>query len=401
MTYNTSFVLDTGRSGHILLVTLVVISYVITFASGYATLTPFETTLILALGIIYLLLAAFGDRICHRQGRLVFSLGYLALLTLIGATILYLSGGQAWLIMLPVLGQGIELLPRPWAAIACTLNLIVVAGVTMLLLSRMPGLPRPLWQLTLQSISQYALAYAFVILFTQVAVRERAVRAEVERLAAELGNANAQLREYAAQAEELATVKERNRLAREIHDGLGHYLTAIHMQIQAGRAVLDHDRDKALDAMDKAQALAQQGLFEVRRSVAALRASPLDRRPLSEAILELVDECRAVGIATDYHLLGEAQPLAPQIGLALYRAAQEGLTNIRKHADASSAEVLLDYQDDALIKLTIQDYGLGAQDTQGGYGLMGIRERIGLLGGAVCVETAPGKGFRLEVEVPR
>lgn len=401
MAHNTSFTLDTRRGGHTLLVTLVAISYAVTFFSSYATLTPLETALILVLGIVYLLLGTWGNRLCHDKNRLAFSLGYMALITLVGATILYLSNGQAWLIMLPVLGQGIELLPQPWVTFACALNLIAVAAINALLLVRMPNVPGPLWQVILQTTSQYVLAFAFVILFTQIAVRERIARAQVERLAAELSSANAQLREYAAQIEELATVKERNRLAREIHDGLGHYLTAIHMQIQAGRAVLDHDHDKALDAMDKAQALTQQSLSEVRRSVAALHASPLDHHPLPEAILELVDECRAAGIATDYHILGEAQPVAPQIGLALYRAAQEGVTNIRKHAETSSARVLLDYQDSTLIKLTVQDYGLGAENTEGGYGLVGIRERIRLLGGEVRIETAPSQGFRLDVEVPR
>ncbi len=401
MTANTLSARDTDRGGHALLITLVAISYAITFFGGYAALTPLKTVLLLTLGILYLLLGVWADHICYRYGQAVFSVGYLTLLTLIGTAILYLSGGQAWLITLPMVGQSIELLPHRWAAPACALNLIAVAAINTLLLAQAPDIPGPLWQAILQATAQYALAFAFVILFTQIAVRERVARTEVERLAAELGKANAQLREYAAQIEELATIKERNRLAREIHDGLGHYLTAIHMQIQAGRAVLDHDRDKALDAMDKAQALTQQSLSEIRRSVAALRASPLDHQSLPEAILELVDECRTASIATDCHLLGQARPLAPQISLTLYRAAQEGLTNIRKHAQASSAQVVLDYQDNALVKLTIQDFGVGAIDTQGGYGLLGIHERIKLLGGEMRIETAPGQGFRLEVEVPQ
>ena len=99
----------------------------------------------------------------------------------------------------------------------------------------------------------------FVVVFTQIAVREREARAEVERLAAELTEANRKLREYADQVEELATARERNRLAREIHDSLGHYLTVVNVQIEAARAVID-DRDRALDVLRKAQLLTHEGL---------------------------------------------------------------------------------------------------------------------------------------------
>jgi signal transduction histidine kinase len=215
-----------------------------------------------------------------------------------------------------------------------------------------------------------------------------------------LQEANRQLREYAAQAEELATVHERNRLAREIHDGLGHYLTGINMQIQAGRAVLDVDRAVALDALDQAQALAQEGLTEVRRSVAALRASPLDNQSLPQAIGSLVNECRTAGIATAFTVRGESRDLPPQVELTLYRAAQEGMTNMRKYAQASSAEVELDYREKGQIYLAVRDSGVGTDDPSGGYGLVGVRERVHLLGGQVHIETAPGEGFSLQVQVP-
>jgi signal transduction histidine kinase len=256
------------------------------------------------------------------------------------------------------------------------------------------------WGVMIPYAMQFLLAYAFVVLYTLAAERERQARTEVERLAAELRQANLRLREYAAQAEELATVHERNRLAREIHDGLGHYLTGINMQIQAGRAVLDHDRSVAMDAFDQAQALAQEGLTEVRRSVSALRASPLDNQSLPQAIEGLVDECRAAGIATAFSVLGEVRGLAPQIDLALYRVAQEGMTNMRKYAQTTSAEVTLDYREQDEVRLAICDQGVGTDDPSGGYGLVGVRERVHLLGGTVQVETALGEGFTLQVQVP-
>jgi signal transduction histidine kinase len=299
--------------------------------------------------------------------------------------------------------------------LVCVLSVLAVVVPTALIISHATNLEGELayplftpqfWEALLAYTLPFLMGFAFVVLYVLAGERERAARTEVERLAEELQKANRQLREYAAQAKELATVEERNRLAREIHDGLGHYLTGINMQIQAGRAVLDLNRDVALDALDKAQSLAQEGLSEVRRSVAALRASPLDNQSLSQAIESLVNECRAAGIATGYTVRGLTAPdgetcdLPPQIELTLYRAAQEAMTNMRKYAQASSAEVVLDYQDPDHIRLTVSDAGVGTDDPSGGYGLVGIRERVQMLGGTMRIESAPGEGFALEVDVP-
>jgi signal transduction histidine kinase len=180
----------------------------------------------------------------------------------------------------------------------------------------------------------YLVGLVFVVAFTQIAVNERKARAEVERLAAKL-------RQYAAPVEELAITKERNRLAREIHDSLGHYLTIINVQIEAARAVIETDRQRALDGLSKAQQLVQKGLAEVRRSVTALRASPIEDLPLPDAIAKLVDECSAAGTATECKVTGAPRPLTSQARLTLYRAAQEGLTNVRKHSQATRATLTL------------------------------------------------------------
>jgi signal transduction histidine kinase len=175
------------------------------------------------------------------------------------------------------------------------------------------------------------------------------------------------------------------------------------VQLEAARTVLDSDRPRALDALAKAQALAKEGLAEVRRSVAALRAAPTDGRPLPEVIAALADETRAAGVATELAVLGTPRRLAPEAELTLYRAAQEGLTNLRKHAHASRADLTLDYRDEATVRLAVRDNGVGADGAgtaRGGFGLLGVRERAHLLGGAVRVRTAAGWGFALDVEVP-
>ncbi len=409
MSETSSRFIEMARPGDVLVIIMIVVSYILTFGLGMDIFTPLEIGVLIAAGVVYALVSIYGAARYERSGSRLLSIAYFAIQISLGTTIFYLSEGRAWLVMLPLAGQAVDWLSRRWMLFVCALILVAMVAVAASYLAGAvgptgerlypPGSGR-FWLTLLQSALPLAMALAFVVLFVQVAVREREARAEVERLAAELGDANRQLREYAAQAEELATVRERNRLAREIHDSLGHYLTAIHMQLRAAGAVLERDPSLARDALGKAQGMAQQGLAEVRRSVATLRASPLENRSLSGAVGGLVDECRAAGIATEFTVQGEERMLAPQVELALYRAAQEGLTNVRKHAQASSAEVTLDYRGDGSVRLALRDDGVGSEDPSGGYGLVGIRERVHLLGGEVHVETAPGKGFALQVNVP-
>jgi len=206
---------------------------------------------------------------------------------------------------------------------------------------------------------------------------------------------------YAAQAEELAISKERNRLAREIHDSLGHYLTVINVQLQAALTVLDDDRQRAVTAVETAQQLSQEGLAAVRQSVSALRESPLGGKPLAEAIDALVQETQRAGIVVESELLGQPRRLEAAAELALYRTVQEGLTNARKHSRASRVDLTLDYDDPQRVSLAIKENGVGADSVDGGgFGLLGVRERVQLLGGSLHIETGPGKGFSLTMEIP-
>ena len=160
------------------------------------------------------------------------------------------------------------------------------------------------------------------------------------------------------------------------------------------------DHVQAREVLKKAQSLAQDGLVDVRQSVAALRTSPAEDRPLPQAIGILVDEIRAAGIETELSIRGTPRLLHPHISLTHYRAAQEGLTNVRKHSQAKSASILLDYQDEEKVCLILHDDGIGSAEYDNGFGLLGIRERTQLLGGEVRIQTAPNRGFTLTVELP-
>jgi len=240
----------------------------------------------------------------------------------------------------------------------------------------------------------------FFAAVTAALVRQLEERRRAEHLLAELEDAHRQLRAYAAQVEALAVVEERNRLAREIHDSLGHYLTAMTMQLQAAGKLVAKEPERAAESIAKAEEMARESLAEVRRSVAALRASPVDTAALSDAIGELVQNLHDGGIAAAFTATGNPQSLPIQAKTALYRAAQEGLTNVRKHANASAVAVELTYEPER-VTLTIADNGTGQRGGESaGFGLLGLRERVALLGGSLEAGNDPEGGFRLHITVP-
>ncbi|MFN2272332.1 MAG: histidine kinase [Anaerolineae bacterium] len=235
---------------------------------------------------------------------------------------------------------------------------------------------------------------------TAALVRQLEERQRAEQLLAELEDAHQQLQTYAKQVEALAVAEERNRLAREIHDSLGHYLTAMTMQLEAAGKLVATQPERAAASIAKAEEMARESLAEVRRSVAALRASPMDTATLDDAIGELVQDLRDGGIAATFTTQGESRSLPIQVKTALYRAAQEGLTNVRKHANASAVEVALAYELKQ-VALTIDDNGTGRRgEESGGFGLLGLRERVTLLGGSLEAGNDPKVGFRLHIVVP-
>jgi signal transduction histidine kinase len=247
----------------------------------------------------------------------------------------------------------------------------------------------------------YGGGFAFFAVISTTLIQQQKDRQRAERLLAELEDAHQQLRAYATQVEALAVAEERNRLAREIHDSLGHYLTGMTMQLQAAGKLVANEPERAAESIVKAEEMARESLAEVRRSVAALRTSPVDAAALGDAIDKLVQNLRDGGIATTFTVEGKSQSTPIQMKTALYRAAQEGLTNVRKHANASTVEIQLIYELEQ-VTLTITDNGTGRRDVASeGFGLLGLRERVNFLGGTLEAGDVPGGGFRLHVNVPR
>lgn len=347
----------------------------------------------IVLGVLYGLIGTFGqmrlELVDTWPARLLYFSAQLAIvfaLLSLGKE----TNNNYWLLMLPLCAQGLMM---GWQG-ALGLSAIQLIGFWLIHAANASVAN------LVDAVISLASAMLFTILFTYIAVREGEARTQIERLATDLRRANHRLASYATQAEELATTRERNRLAREIHDNLGHYLTIVNVQIEAARTVMEKDPEKAADALSKAQRLTQEGLSSVRQSVSALRESPLGERPLSDAIHALATETEAAGLATTVTINGNIRPLDPKIELTLYRAVQESLTNVRKHAHATHTELTLDYNQTTHVDLIVQDNGRGAQETENGFGLLGLKERIQLLDGQLNIETTPGAGFALHISIP-
>jgi signal transduction histidine kinase len=251
--------------------------------------------------------------------------------------------------------------------------------------------------------------YVAAVVLTVATLRQAADRSKLQGLYDELQRAHEQLQAMHGQARELAVTQERNRLAREIHDSLAHYLTVINVQLEAAEKLGADQRDRAQQAVGRARRLTLQCLQDVRHSVAALRASAFEATSLPRALRALADEFSEgteVRIDLDLALPDDAK-LAPETALALYRAAQEGLTNVQRHAGAGRVLVSLTRRNGTL-ELVIRDDGQGPSPGEaarepgqtGGFGLLGLRERVELLGGRVSFGRGPAGGGLLVVTLP-
>src|ERR1044071_1722500 len=263
------------------------IAFVIVVCASYASATTaiiysrrpvpaWEAAVLVALGAAYLVVGTYGFAICRRSRSLLAGVSYFVIQLTIAVTLILLRGssGELALILLPLAGQSALRLPLPGMIPVCFLIYVTLV---------MPIIIRGRWVDAIAIALMYGTGIVFVVVFTRVAASEREARTA-------LAEANQLLRDHAAQVEELATTKERNRLAREIHDSLGHYLTVVNVQIGAAQAILDQDHQRARDHLSNAQALTQEGLAEVRHSVAALRAAPIESRPLPEALAKLTEQ---------------------------------------------------------------------------------------------------------------
>lgn len=210
--------------------------------------------------------------------------------------------------------------------------------------------------------------------------------------------ANARLGQYASTLEQLATSRERNRLASELHDTVAHTLSGLAINLEAIKTVIPEDQPGVHEMLDHALHTTRFGLDETRRSLKALRAGPLEDMGLRLAVARLVQTAaERAAIPIEWICPDEFPLLAPDVEQAIYRITQEALENTIRHANASQAQVQLSFPD-SHIDLIIRDNGIGFETqarTENGFGLRGLRERASAVGGQINVSSKPGQGTQI------
>jgi len=205
----------------------------------------------------------------------------------------------------------------------------------------------------------------------------------------------------AEQSIEHARVDERARISRDVHDTLAQEFTAIGLHIEAGLSRLE-PRNVARPSLKMALEAARQGLDEARRSIASLRASPLENRPLAEALAVLARSFTAeTGVRVLMNIV-DAGPFSSDVETELFRIAGEALTNVRKHAKASEVSLRLEVVRDR-VRLTVADTGVGFRSRgarRRGFGLSGIEDRARSVRGRATIRSTPGRGTSVTVAVP-
>jgi signal transduction histidine kinase len=250
------------------------------------------------------------------------------------------------------------------------------------------------FHLSIGSAILFGLVLIFVLLMVGTLVSEYQSRTQ-------LAQANDRLRRYALLVEDQATVHERSRIAREIHDSVGHSLAAQSIQLENVAQWFDQDAARSKHHLQTARNLGKEALQNVRQAVAALRADPLKQQTFASALTQLFQEFETHTQIPVQANLTVTRDIPKEQAIALYRLVQEALTNVSKHSEATQVQV--DIQDQAnLLHLVITDNGRGFDPLQNktGFGLRSMSERAEALGGIFHMGSQPGQGCTIEVTVP-
>ena len=243
---------------------------------------------------------------------------------------------------------------------------------------------RVLFSTLINSIGSHFAASTFVLLLSFAVIAERKSRQKAEFLAKEV--------------EALAATLERTRIARDIHDSLGHTLTTLDIQLEVAQTLRQRAPEQALQALDTAKLLASQCLADVRRAVQTMRQTNFNLNQALRTLVEQVQQNQPFKIQVEVNL--PSLPL--QTSHQLYCIMQEGLTNICKHAQATHARLQSHATSDSVTLELIDDgKGFDLEQPRSGFGLQGMQERVQLLGGELKIDSVPDRGTYIQVIIPR
>ncbi len=252
--------------------------------------------------------------------------------------------------------------------------------------------------------AQFLTGMIFVLVFTVLVQRAESERERAEGLLKELQAANLELKAAQQKEKELAIAEERMRMARDIHDGLGHHLTVLSIQLQAADKLVNRNPQAAAESIQSSRAEVKAALEEVRRSVSVMRETPEESQPLELMLKNLVQDFdKHTGLKTDFERQGAPYELSSFANQTLYRTVQESLTNIQKHGKGvTQILVRLDYSPEN-VRLAVTDDGEKPAEGfmgQTGFGLQGLKERVDQLGGEFCCGPGAKSGFQVDVTIP-
>ncbi len=246
-----------------------------------------------------------------------------------------------------------------------------------------------------------SLNFILVILFFQFLVQSK-VRENKEfiRLNNELSDKLYQLEILQGELEKGARLKERNRLAHEIHDILGHSLTSISTGLEACLELAKGGTKELYTRLEKIKQVTNRGLTDIRRSVRELKSDAIERSSLLTALNDLINDANALGNQNvNFIIIGNVVPLDDDEEQTVYRVVQESLTNSFRHSQSANINITLNYGNNQL-GVIIADDGIGCKTVVKHFGLEHIEERIAFLGGIVTFESAPGEGFNTRATIP-
>jgi signal transduction histidine kinase len=315
--------------------------------------------------------------------------------TFLPLVIILMAGGAPNLLPLSFIALVLTAWQYQWRHVVlfCLGVTVVMLGFGFFSPSENVTLTGTLFGMAFITISLLVVGYFISILMTQL-------RAQQE----ELEQANAQLVHYASTLEHLTISRERNRMARELHDTLAHTLSGLTVQLETAKAYWDVDSSTAQTMLDKALEATRSGLQETRRALKSLRASPLDDLGLALALRRMAESAtRRATIALDLSLPKQIPALSPDIEQCIYRVAQEAVANAIHHANAKNLTIQLTFNGSE-VSLVVVDDGLGFKvwqsENSDHFGLAGMRERAQLAGGKLRIDSHPGHGttIRLSIE---
>lgn len=346
--------------------------------------------------LIWLLVAFTVPQLFWQPGTINTVLYPLAELACIGGLQVFMALAlhkSLLVLAVPLITVGYFIDRKNWWWIIGIVLLVPLAGLAI------PGNPVPgILLAVMQNLLMLALGYIFRQLLdahnkTRQLLRENKQQYQL------IQEQNQMLVAHANQIEQLTQLEERNRMARELHDTVGHTFTSVIMGMDAVSYLIDPAPDKAKAKLDVLREVARNGLAEVRQSIHQIAPSDGDL-PLSQHIARITKEFSLhTGTNVSITTGGEAYEATLPVKLAIMRCIQESLTNALRHGQAKNIAINVSFNPDQIV-LTIEDDGLGSDELKPGFGLTSMRQRLAALHGSLECRSAKGKGTRITCIIP-